>query len=212
MWSKKPTPVEIWARPVPSRSRLTLTFDSEVSRARFAVRALLMESPSRFRFEHGRQGVFEGLHLRRSARRYPQPAVRSGFPDQHPAVQQCLPHRVAVLEPPEEYEVGVGFSNLQPSAGEPTRQIVASLPQLVDLRQHLGRMGQGDPGGGLGQRRKVIGQPYDAERLDEGRSRRQIAEPPGGEGEGLGHRPAHREPRVVRKQLEGARSAIRANS
>ena len=35
----------------------------------------------------------------------------------------------------------------------------------------------------------------------------QEAEPPGSEGECLGHRPADREPRVVRKQLERARSA-----
>ena len=68
-------------------------------------------------------------------------------------------------------------------------------------------MRKGDPGGGLGKRRQVIRQPYDAERFDECWGRGKIAEPPGCEGEGLGHRPADRKPRVVRKQLEGARSA-----
>ena len=68
-------------------------------------------------------------------------------------------------------------------------------------------MRQGDPSGGLGQRRKVIRQPHDAERLDECWGCGQIAEPSGGECEGLGHGPADRESRVVRKELEGGRSA-----
>src|SRR3712207_9359125 len=41
-WSKKPTPVEISARPAPSRSRLTLTNVSPVSRSTRPVRAIIL--------------------------------------------------------------------------------------------------------------------------------------------------------------------------
>ena len=60
-----------------------------------------------FGFEHGHQRVFEGLHLHRCTGRHPQPAFRSGLSNQNPAVEQGLPNRVPIGEPPEEDEVGV---------------------------------------------------------------------------------------------------------
>ena len=65
-------------------------------------------------------------------------------------------------------------------------------------------MGQGDPGGGLGDRGQVVGQPDDPERVDERRGRGEVAEPAAGEGEGLGHGPADREPRDSRGSSSSA--------
>src|SRR6185503_20242719 len=70
-----------------------------------------------------------------------------------------------------------------------------------------GRMCKCDAAGRLGQRREVIRQPHDLERLDECRSRGKIAQPPGRKGEGLRHGSADREARIMRKQLERARRA-----
>ena len=61
--------------------------------------------------------------------------------------------------------------------------------------------------GGLGQRREVVRQAHEHQRLDDRRRRGEVAEPPAGEGERLGHRAADHQLVAERlEQLDGRRA------
>src|SRR3954470_12078377 len=133
MWSKNPTPVEMLDSPVPSRSRLSRTLDSDVARSRAAVRAGRSAMVSLRKGcgsdagerEHPGQGIAEGRHLGRGTGGDPEPAGRTGLADQDAPVEQLLPDPVPVGEPAEEDEVGVGLGHLQPLTTQPRRDLVA---------------------------------------------------------------------------------------
>ena len=93
--------------------------------------------------------------------------------------------------------------------GNPCRTM---LPTPGHARDQCGHAGQGvvgvpkrRPGGGLGDRRQVIGQPHQQHRLDDGGRGDQVAEPTAREREGLAHRPGDDQPgRVLLDQLHRA--------
>ena len=61
---------------------------------------------------------------------------------------------------------------------------------------------EGDAGDRLGRAAQVVGQPDEAQRVDELGCRDEVAEPSTGEGERLAHGPRHDEPRVVGQERQ----------
>ncbi len=64
-------------------------------------------------------------------------------------------------------------------------------------------MRERDAGHGLRLGAEVVGQPHDAAGVDDGRVGGEVANPPAGQGERLGHGPGHDEPGVPVEQFQG---------
>ena len=66
---------------------------------------------------------------------------------------------MAIGEPPEEDEVRLGGDDVQTVCAQPVLEIGTRLAEFVDPSEHLGSMGQSDPGHHLGHLRQVVRQP-----------------------------------------------------
>ena len=212
---------------MPSRSRLTRTLDSLVARSRVARRGgacravgdglahgiLALAAAWSWSVRTSSRAALKAAISSGRARGDAQPAGGSDLADQHPAVEQRLPQARAgrrsgrrgrswrrSRRPRARDRRASRRGRRGPSR---SRSTAASISVGV---------GQGDPGDGLRDGRQVVRQPDEPQRVDEGRVRGQVAEPPAGEGEGLGHRAADRQPRPPGQQLERARRARRART
>ncbi len=113
-----------------------------------------------------------------------------------------------VGEAAEQHEVRVGLGGAQALLAEPGDQGVALVPQVVDPGQQLVGVLQCDRGDGLGDGRQVVRQAHDPAGVDDRRRRRQVAEPPAGEGERLRHGAGDDQVGAGRQQLQGRRHAV----
>ena len=143
--------------------------------------------------------LLERRHLVGGADRDPQPAVRAGLPDQHAAVEQRLPDSMTVLEAAEQYEVGVArrrpaspCSRSQatvPSRSARSSSTLPSSSRRVPQRRQRDR---------LGDRRQVVGQPHDAQRVADLGCGGEVAQPGPGQRERLAHRAGDDQVAVLR--------------
>ena len=141
----------------------------------------------------------EGVGLGRGARRDPKIVGDADVADEDAAVEQRLPGRVRVREPAEEDEVGVAGHRLQPERGQLGDDPVALRLDRLDRRQQLAGVRQRRPRHGLGGRGQVVGQPDQAQGVDERRLGGEVAQPAAGERERLAHGPRHDQPRRARR-------------
>ena len=209
MWSKKPTPVATSARPVPSRSSSTRTFDSLVSRARSRARSrLIVDSIRRTRRARSvRPGTLPSPPaVPTETRSQPSgpvsristPRSSSALPDGVPVGEACRtarswrrcrrPARPLLAQPGDRCRrARRAASSTVPSSSAACRS-AASAAAWVTARE-------------------VVRQPDDAERVADLRGGREVAEPGAGERERLAHRAGDDQVAVPRQQLERAGGA-----
>ena len=115
-------------------------------------------------------------------------------------------------EPTEEDEVAVARDGARAERGEPLDDAVALVLDDLDGAEHDVGVLEGDPGDRLGRAAQVVGQPDEAQRVDELGGRDEVAETAAGEGERLAHRPRHDEPWVLGEECQRGSRSGRANS
>ncbi len=175
--------------PVPSRSSDRSMVDSLVSRLRLAVRGLLMRRSYRgaARPERGERLEERGRLVGR-ARRDAQRARQSDVADQDVALEQRAERRLRVGDTVEQHEVRVAVERPVPEHGQLEEQAVALGGDVVDHREHLGRVGERGDRRRLRQRRQVIRQAHETQGVGDGRVGGEVADAGAREGERLAHR------------------------
>ncbi len=190
--------------PVPSRSISTTTFDSLVTRSTRPTRAHAYSVSSTSTSLATSQ---ERVVLLRGADGDPQPVRDPDVPDQHAAVQERLPRPRGVGEPAEQHEVRVAGHHVVARRRQRGDHPLPLGPQQCHRPERRVGVPQRGPRRSLGQRRQVVRQPNELQRVDDGRGRGEVAEPAAGEGERLAHRAGDDELAPVRGQQDGARWA-----
>ena len=105
-------------------------------------------------------------------------------------------------EAAEEDEVASLGDGSRAERGEPVDDAVALVLDDLDRAEHDVGVLEGDPGDRLGRADQVVGQPDEAQRVDELGCRDEVAEAATGEGERLAHGARHDEPRVLGEQRQ----------
>src|SRR5690606_32247144 len=141
MWSKNGTVVWMSLVPVPSRSRVSSMLDSLVCRLRRAVRWVLMGSSlvSPAGPELG-QAAQEELGLGGGAGRHTQGVRDADVADEDVALEQRAEGGTRVVDPVEEHEVRLARPRAVPEGREFGDDVVALRHDVVDHREHLGRV------------------------------------------------------------------------
>lgn len=113
---------------------------------------------------------------------------------------------MGVREPPELDEVRVGLGHRVADGAQFGDQPVPLGLQLLDVLQQRVRVLQGGQRGRLRHGRQVVRQPYELDRVDDGRVRGQVAEAQARRAERLRHRAGDDEvrPPVEQRQQRGA--------
>ena len=142
------------------------------------------------------------------ARRDAQVVGDAHVADEDALVEQGLPRGLLVAEATEEDEVAVAGDGARAELGEPLDDAVALVLDDLDGAEHDVRVLEGDAGDRLGRAAQVVGQPDEAQRVDELGCRDEVAETSAGEGERLAHGPRHDEPWVLGEERQ-ARIAFR---
>ena len=107
----------------------------------------------------------------------------------------------------EEHEVGVARHRVEPRRGQTVDDPVALLLDGADGLEHEVGVREGGERDRLGRRRQVVRHPHEAQRVDERRVGREVAEAAARERERLAHRPRHDEARPALEQRQRARRA-----
>ena len=161
----------------------------------------------------GCRASLERRHLLGGADRDPQPAVGPSLADQHAAIEQALPDRVPVGEACRTARSWRRSRRPRAPARAARSTVGVALgAQVVDAAEQLGGVPQRRERDRLGDRREVVGQPDDAERVADRGVGGQVAEPGAGERERLAHRAGDHQVAVRRQQLERARACRRAGT
>ena len=196
--------------PVPSRSRLTLTLDSDVDpldRGRTAPLRAHCSRPSSVP-RTSVEGGLERRHLLVGAGRHAQPALRTDDPDQHPSSSRPCQTGLPVGEPAEQHEVGVGVGDLaDPGRRARRRGRPGSARRASTAASSSSALARATRATAWVTADRWYGSRTTRSASTNVGRRGQVAEPTAGERERLGHGPGDGQPRVVRQQLQGARGA-----
>ena len=185
--------------PVPSRSISTTTFDSFVTRS---TRPTLFMPVSVSSTSTSLRHLQERVVLLRRADRDPQPVRDPDVPDQHPALQEGPPRPRGVGEPAEQHEVRITGHHVVARRRQRGDHPIALGPQQRHRPERRVSMPQRRTRRSLCQRREVVRQANELQRVDDGRRRGQVAQAAAREGEGLAHRAADDQLVAVRGQQD----------
>ncbi len=132
--------------------------------------------------------------------------------DQHALVVQSAPRLGGVVDAAEQHEVGPRLVRLVPDRLERRRDAVALRDDLVDHPEHGRRVPQRRARGRLRERAQVVRQAHEAQRVDERRVGRQVADARAGERERLAHRARDDQTLAARQQRQRGSLVARART
>ena len=206
MWSKNGTPVAMSVCPVPSRSISTTTFDSLVTRSTRPTLFIPFPSPPPARpCATCRNASFSSGVPIVTRNRCAIPTSRISTPRS----EEGPPRPRGVGEPAEQHEVRIAGHHVVARRRERGDHPIPLGPQQRHRPERRVSMPQRRTRRSLGQRREVVRQANELQRVDDGRGRGEVAQAAAREGERLAHRAADDQLVPVRGQQDHGAGPVR---